>query len=320
MFDYEPGGPVTDAYKAWKYHWFPKVWPPQDEGDSEESHWWPVPTESIDELVCITEEDGRFWEEVTVIAPRWDKTDFVCPSHVECPYDGFDVPKIDNEDGWLNCVPCDVWTVIHGNSIGKDVNDIYYYGMEERHDAFNFDYARRRCRGPKDDLYSFYTTSMEDCSYLLARPQTPSPLFRTLAISELFLHIMSFLQSSLPKSPEVTPPVFHEPYYGYGDIYFGLVRDSGWMLPTTPADWEGWMAAGNPNPIRVGQWDWKTYLETFVWNGSIDTAVENRSMGEYGRPCALTRPDWFEWEVPPPKAEEDETDWSLTLSTLFDFE
>ncbi|KAI0042740.1 hypothetical protein FA95DRAFT_1564026 [Auriscalpium vulgare] len=148
------------------------------------------------------------------------------------------------------------------------------------------------------------TSRMEECGWLLARPTvfpkltkasnavrlppgapcgtTSALALRVLGISELFTHVMSFLESpplanyrdaSPARHPHVlrayaalqrTSRAFHALIAGRQDIYFALVRAAGWMLPVTPRDWAEWKAAGNPATIELAQWDWKAYVAVFV--------------------------------------------------------
>ncbi|KAI0272751.1 hypothetical protein BC834DRAFT_966721 [Gloeopeniophorella convolvens] len=419
MFEQKPmfcycyfcGGPLRDAYKTWKYRWLPEIWPTI----SEKPHllctgFFPeIENKSIDELVCITEEDGRYWEDGTVISRLWSDTGFVCPTSVKFPYAATRErePVVLGNNEWtsakkaepfltihrmclsyicrrLKITPHKLWCAIFPKPrpawLSKEYTLIRYNDyMDGRYDGYNFDYAMRHPYRDEDgnERYNFWTPTMKDCAWLLAHPSVfpklepakpsqthfsqpsqaqPSALFRVLSISELFSHIISFLRSPPPDSLDNIRPIIHQSMLSaytkllrtcqglhnllrhQQSVYFDIVRDSGWMLPTTPADWAGWKAVGNPTPIRVGQLDWRAYLETFVWYED-DRHVRNRwrlesmaaqfalptrpeyvdeggrssespewSVGEYGRPSRLTEPTMFTWEVPPERVEEDDTE------------
>ncbi|KAI0272750.1 hypothetical protein BC834DRAFT_966720 [Gloeopeniophorella convolvens] len=341
MFDSKPkfcycyfcGGPLRDAYKTWKYRWLPKIWPTV----SEEvrvlrncTGLFPkAEAQSIDELVCITEEDGRYWEDGTVISRLWKDTDFVCPTRVKFPYDGYKDPGpvVLGGKEWISARKAEPFLTIHRmclsymcrrlettpaklcNAIFPEPSramDVEAYRliqyddyMDDRYNGYSFDYARlyEWHDENRDYHHSFWTYSMKECTWLLAHPSVfpklelaspsqmhfhsqpsqtqPSALFRVLSISELFSHIISFLRQHPPHHPPKhafhvhnllrTCQGLHNLLGDQQGIHFGLVRESGWMLPTTPADWAGWKAIGNPTPIQVGQLDWRAYLETFSW-------------------------------------------------------
>ncbi|KAI0258077.1 hypothetical protein BC834DRAFT_975598 [Gloeopeniophorella convolvens] len=412
MFDYKPnfrycyfcGGPLRDAYEDWKYRWLPEKWRSISEEENPEcTGFYPeIEAESVDELddfVCITGEDGRYWGDATVVSCLWRNTDFVCPVRLDFPYDGRFGIEIGGNSQWaseknarpfltihrmclsyicrrLKITPRELWRTIfpkprpiwHTN----EHKLIRYDGMDGRYDGYYFDYAARDYfRGKEEELYCYQIWTMERCAHLLAHPSVfpelepvkpsqmhfsqpsqaqPPALFRVLSIGELFSHIISFLWSPSPDSPDDVRPVIHRSMLsthtsllrtcqglynllsGRQDVYFGLVRDSGWMLPTTPADWAGWKAVGNPTPIRVGQLDWRAYLKAFVRpeeNRHENRHIRNRwrlekmaaqfglptpreyeslpawSVGTYGRRSELTEPDLLAWEVPPAEGVEE---------------
>ncbi|KAI0058852.1 hypothetical protein BV25DRAFT_1918960 [Artomyces pyxidatus] len=242
------------------------------------------------------------------------------------------------------------------------------YDIEDRQgQEFEYAISRYGTRPDGKSEHWVDTDSMDACQWLLARPTVlpklspvpasarhPSPavtlpvpaLLRVLRIGELLQHVASFLETPPPRTPGDARVVAHPHLLrayagllrtsraahallaGRQDVYFALVRASGWMLPACPADWAEWRARGNPAVIEEGRWDWKTYLETCV--RLEDPHVRNRwrierilvqfgvptqfqhsgeevwQVGTAGRPAVLQEPEMFEWENVPSDSDSDE--------------
>lgn len=89
-------GPLGDPRPGWSYTLKPKdddAWPPVDGAWRSNPPGYPVPTDTIEDIITITDADARFWDDWVCVGPVWPE-DYVSPKwsvasmHLTytCPY------------------------------------------------------------------------------------------------------------------------------------------------------------------------------------------------------------------------------------------
>ncbi|KAJ7622321.1 hypothetical protein FB45DRAFT_798406 [Roridomyces roridus] len=176
-------------------------WPPAD-GKWLNPPGYPVPAASIKEIVCISTEDGKYWDAWSCVAPMWDKNGWVSP---DCVQNGYGAAiASDGSTAWRDaerylhihrgclsflCRRLSITPQILWESLYKDGSDyrkygeagngllyhLDYYGMKERCGQ-TFQYAVERFTESEDaegkstvDRW-FDPESMMETAWLLTRP------------------------------------------------------------------------------------------------------------------------------------------------------
>uniref|UniRef100_A0A0W0FR76 Uncharacterized protein n=1 Tax=Moniliophthora roreri TaxID=221103 RepID=A0A0W0FR76_MONRR len=203
-------GPLEDARVAWlNFLNAGSNWPPKD-GEWVNLPGYPVPTKPVDEIVTITPEDGKIWEDWVVVGPMWAES-WVSPP--ACDSDGYGGVEVDgketdewntNDEAFLrihrHCLsfvcrrnsltPRVLWESLYGSDadykrFGENGNGLLYcvryLDMTGRTGQF-FGYAAQRSydelKGPKPaEVYTWLDPeSMEDTKWILADPNIlPTP-------------------------------------------------------------------------------------------------------------------------------------------------
>lgn len=203
-------GPLSNARDVW-YAFLTEdnpdgEWPPED-GEWYNDAGYPVPTLPLDEIVTISDEDGRYWDASVGVTPNWPDT-FVTPLCMVGSYGDVSIPGVKDKlhlgsDPFLlihsaclsflcrhtGITPRELWESFYKENscyqmYGGELNGLLYcvnyYDMQER-SAQDFQYALKRY-GPPPEHPNLPETSwldpesMEDTKWLLARPtRLPTP-------------------------------------------------------------------------------------------------------------------------------------------------
>jgi len=252
--------------------------------------------------------DGEEWENWWAMELEGDDATYLC-IHRAC---------LSSLCRRLKTTPQSLWDTFHGReglnpghirSMISPLHCVRYYDIEGRQGQ-SFQYALEKIARSEDGNRTLWydPVSMYPCQWLLARPtilptldvrlldstttgileqfssSSNAAFVKTLAISELFDHILSFLESPRPAEPDpefiavVAHPdmlstllshlsisrTVHNLLLERQDIFFRLTCQSGWMLPVTPVDWIEWKAKRNPYPILSptlsNDLDWRRYI------------------------------------------------------------
>ncbi|KAK7062879.1 hypothetical protein VNI00_000376 [Paramarasmius palmivorus] len=206
-------GPLEDGRVSWiNFLDVGETWPPED-GKWLNPPGYPVPTKPVDEIVTITPEEGKMWEDWVVVGPMWGKS-WVSPP--ACDSDGYGGVEIDGKDTeeWnpqdqpflrihRHCLsfvcrhnaltPQELWESLYGpNADYKKFGGlgngllycVKYLDMTGRPEQF-FGYAAKRAyeefKGPKPKEVCTWLDpdSMEDTKWILSSPNRlpkPQPL------------------------------------------------------------------------------------------------------------------------------------------------
>ncbi|KAJ7652597.1 hypothetical protein B0H17DRAFT_1147339 [Mycena rosella] len=92
-------GPLCDARSAWLNYLVVAPgapWPPKD-GEWRNPPGYPVPSKSTEDIVCISPEDGAFWNNWVCVGPTWKKADWVSPP---CEQDDYGAIIIEGSSDW----------------------------------------------------------------------------------------------------------------------------------------------------------------------------------------------------------------------------
>nr|GAT48201.1 predicted protein [Mycena chlorophos] len=207
-------GPLENAHEAW--HDFlggqEDSWPPKDGEWRTNPPGFSIPTKSKNEIVRITPEDGKYWDDWVSVGPLWEPT-WVSP---RCEHDQRGEVFIDGSSDWqflegrprffiihrgclsfacrrLNVTPQGLWESFYkpgsdylryGEGLKGLLYALEYLDMDDRNQQF-FGYAIRRQAAGKDadgttiGIYWEDPDTMEDCVWLLTRPHClpmPPPL------------------------------------------------------------------------------------------------------------------------------------------------
>ncbi|KAM0517089.1 hypothetical protein ACHAPE_005201 [Trichoderma viride] len=203
-------GPLSNARDGW--HEFltegarDGEWPPGD-GEWYNEPGYPVPSLPLEEIVTISDEDGKYWDPSVGITPNWPDT-FVTPLCTVGSYGDVSIPGVKDKlhlgsDLFLlihpaclsflcrhtSITPRELWESFYKENscyqmYGGELNGLLYcvnyYDMQER-SGQDFQYALERQWPPleRPDLPQtrwFDPKSMEDTKWLLARPtRLPAP-------------------------------------------------------------------------------------------------------------------------------------------------
>ncbi|KAF7305274.1 hypothetical protein HMN09_00778400 [Mycena chlorophos] len=198
-------GPLDNAYEAW--HAFlgdqDDSWPPRDGGWRINPPGFAIPTKAKSDIVRITPEDGKYWDDWVSVGPLWEPT-WVSP---RCEHDQRGEVFIDGSSDWqflqgqphffiihrgclsfacrrLNITPQELWESFYkpgadylryGEHFDGLKYALEYYNMKDRNQQF-FGYAIQRQAAGKDadgttiGIYWEDPDTMEDCVWLLTRP------------------------------------------------------------------------------------------------------------------------------------------------------
>nr|GAT48196.1 predicted protein [Mycena chlorophos] len=200
-------GPLENAYDEW-YNFLARgakddSWPPRDGEWRNNPPGFAIPTKAKDEIVRITPEDGRYWDDWVSVGPLWEPT-WVSP---RCEHDQRGKVFIDGSSDWqdvegrprffiihrgclsfacrrLNVTPQDLWESFYKPGCdylrySEGFNGLQYaleyYNMEDRNQQ-SFGYAAQRTtykqitEGTRLVTYWNDPETMEDCVWLLTRP------------------------------------------------------------------------------------------------------------------------------------------------------
>ncbi|KAJ7346916.1 hypothetical protein DFH08DRAFT_780644 [Mycena albidolilacea] len=200
-------GPLCDARSAWLRYIEPDAgapWPPKD-GEWGNPPGYPVPSKPVEEIVCITPEDGSFWNDWVCVGPKWNG-DWVSPPCEEGSYGDI---FIDGSDDWqrhspgrylrihrgclsflcrrVGITPKLLWESLYqpGSDYLRygedDIGLLYclkYYDMDGRNGQ-SFGYAVER-QTPREDGSNCVDRwddpdSMDDTAWILSRPTCLTP-------------------------------------------------------------------------------------------------------------------------------------------------
>ncbi|KAG7099985.1 hypothetical protein E1B28_001778 [Marasmius oreades] len=209
-------GPLEDARAGWLYMLTEYMedddscqWPPKD-GQWINHPGYPVPTKPLEEIVTISDEDGKAWDDFVCVTPVWPET-YVSPS---CSVDSYSNVEIKGREDWntddqpylhihrmclsflcrRNAItPRELWDSFYGPDSDYHKYDeslnfkgllycVEYYDMEGR-GGQSFGFAPERYEPPpgRPDLTSTWwdPEGMEDTKWILSRPTVlpaPQPL------------------------------------------------------------------------------------------------------------------------------------------------
>ncbi|ESK86968.1 hypothetical protein Moror_3320 [Moniliophthora roreri MCA 2997] len=323
-------GPLEDAREGWMAFLRSPSWPPK------EGEWnppgYPIPTKSIDEIVTITAEDGRVWDDWVVVAPIWPE-DWVSPPASNC--DSYGGIEIDETRDWnpentnyfgihrlclsfltrrLAITPQAFWESVYKPPSSTEVyfgqddqgllRGIDYFDMDGRPDQF-FGYAILH----KDSECWHDPQSMDDTSWILARPSLlPTP------------HLLG--PSQIPRS-ETALPSQSCMLFGVPEL-FDMILDEILLCPGSTAADELMLddEVFDPPSALVAA---STLLSLSQVNRWFYHALKRQRQGAFLRaahnfgwmlPC--TPADWLEWpeELSPLSlALTQDYDWHAYLMT-----
>ncbi|KAJ7230016.1 hypothetical protein GGX14DRAFT_409817 [Mycena pura] len=233
-------GPLHDAHSAW--HKFLDAspaapWPPKD-GEWRNPPGYPVPSKSKEDIVCISREDGSFWNDWVCVGLRWNNSDWVSPP---CEGSRRGTILIDGSSDWqlegddrgrylcihrgclsflcrrLGITPEIFWRSVyqpvsydlqHGPAGNGPLYNLIYHDMDERYGLQEFGYAIAR-ETPREDEPDYFVDrwddpdSMEDTTWILSRP--------TILTPPMVIEASSPTPASEPTSPAVCMNVFSIP-------------------------------------------------------------------------------------------------------------
>jgi len=201
-------GPLSDAHYGWLDYLelTPGApWPPKD-GEWRNLPGYLVPSKSKEEIVCITPEDGAFWEDWVCVGPKW-KADWVSPP---CSHGAYGDIDIDGSSDWQNDDDAERYLRIHRGCLsfacrrlsitpkilweslykpgsdylkfGEDGNGLLYclkyYNMDGRNgQEFGYAITRQTPRIGEPNCVDSWDdpNSMEDTAWILTRPTRLTP-------------------------------------------------------------------------------------------------------------------------------------------------
>ncbi|KAJ7268700.1 hypothetical protein B0H12DRAFT_1096209 [Mycena haematopus] len=234
-----------------------------------------------------------------------------------------------------------------------------YYDMEGRNGQdFGYAVCRETPREDEPDCVDRWDDpdSMEDTAWILSRPTCLTPptvieasatavepsssaeCMQVFSVPELLNLVLSAVIEVSPhdvaKELKESAADFDAPSLILATqsllafcqgLFLLLASQYGWMLPSTPADWEEWQKRSGPElDLRLDQpLDWREYLLTFLrkeervvknrWRfhrmavqyarGRARPATETSpawrwSVGELGLPSSMVFPEASPWELP----------------------
>ncbi|KAI0272545.1 hypothetical protein BC834DRAFT_966556 [Gloeopeniophorella convolvens] len=316
------GGPPTNTYDDWRD--LLETWPPKDDG-----RWVPYPTKSRKETIRITKEDGAFWEDGTIVAQRWEDSEFVCPVKTHCP---FNVPEVDGDTSWwddddshpyliihrqclsyvcrrLNTTPSEMWKAmfpVHHLRVSNwhpEWPDLEYLEMERRQGQefiFAVDYMVVPPDGGKATFH-MDTNSMEECEWLLARP-TVFPKLQPASGPEI-------LEFSLSAS---VPPILR--VMRINELFtsiFSLIETS---APTDPASIRPVINADNLSSFTGLLRSCKAFYALL----SARQDIYFKFVVDSGWMLPATPSDWSEWKAAgnPSSISLGQWDWKTYLKAF----
>ncbi|KAJ6550867.1 hypothetical protein DFH09DRAFT_607181 [Mycena vulgaris] len=200
-------GPLADARTAWLDYLRlnPGVsWPPKD-GEWRNPPGYPVPSKPKEDIVCISPEDGSFWNDWVCVGPTW-KDGWVSPP---CEQTGYGGIIIEGDRDWddgvekylrihrgclsfvcrrLGITPRILWESLYQSGADYlrygEAGDgllycLKYYEMDGRHgQEFGYAVARETPQEDEPDSVDRWADpdSMEDTAWILSRPDSlPTP-------------------------------------------------------------------------------------------------------------------------------------------------
>ncbi|KAJ7511397.1 hypothetical protein B0H11DRAFT_1954978 [Mycena galericulata] len=200
-------GPLCDARSAWLSYLVTTPggpWPPKD-GEWRNPPGYPTPSKSKEDIVCITPEDGSFWNDWVCVGPRW-KDDYVSPPCVQGDYGAI---LIDGSSDWqdgserflrihrgclsficrrLDITPRTLWESLYqpgtdylryGEPAHGLLYCLKYYDMDGRNgQEFGYAVPQQTPREDDPDCVDRWDDpdTMEDTAWILTRPTCfPTP-------------------------------------------------------------------------------------------------------------------------------------------------
>jgi len=201
-------GPLCDAHSTW--HNFLDAtpgapWPPKD-GEWRNPSGYPVPSKLKKDIVCITREDGSFWNDWVCVGPKWKDSDWVSPP---CEDAGYGSILIEGTSDWQDddpgrylrihrgclsflCRRLGITPEIFWQSLYQPGSDylqygeagtgllycLKYYDMDGRNgQEFGYAITRQTPREDEPDCADRWDDpdSMEDTAWILSRPTILTP-------------------------------------------------------------------------------------------------------------------------------------------------
>ncbi|KAJ7615230.1 hypothetical protein DFH06DRAFT_1239912 [Mycena polygramma] len=193
-------GPLCDARSAWLSYLVvarDAPWPPKD-GEWRNPPGFPIPSKSKEDIVCITPEDGAFWNDWICVGPKW-KDGWVSPP---CEQGDYGEIFIDGSSDWQDgsqkylrihrgCLsflcrrvaitPRDLWESLYqpgadylryGEQVQGLLYCLKYYDVDGRNgQEFGYAIARQTPREDEPDCVDRWDDpdSMDDTAWILTR-------------------------------------------------------------------------------------------------------------------------------------------------------
>ncbi|KAK7005768.1 hypothetical protein R3P38DRAFT_2556032 [Favolaschia claudopus] len=204
-------GPLCDAHSKWLQFLSDdptNAWPPKD-GEWRNPPGYPVPSKAKEEIVCISPEDGQFWNDWVAVGPKWEQ-DWISPP---CEQGDYGAITIGGSSDWQDDDPGRYFVIHRGclsflcrhvgvtpkliwESLYTPESDymrygerstgllycLQYYDMEGRNgQEFGFAIERQTPREDDPDCVDRWDDpdSMDDTAWILTRPtsfETPVAL------------------------------------------------------------------------------------------------------------------------------------------------
>ncbi|KAJ6505832.1 hypothetical protein C8R47DRAFT_1243755 [Mycena vitilis] len=228
-------GPLCDARSAWLSYLGARdaPWPPKD-GEWRNPPGFPVPSKSKEDIVCITSEDGAFWNDWVCVGPKW-KDGWVSPP---CEQGDYGEIFIDGSSDWqdgsqkllrihkgclaflcrrVGITPQDLWESLYqpgadylryGEQGHGLLYCLKYYDMDGRNDQeFGYAIARQTPRQDEPDSWILTRPTCLPLSVILEAispsTSTPGPMSSTscmklFSVPELLNLVLSAIIEVLP--------------------------------------------------------------------------------------------------------------------------
>ncbi|KAF8210593.1 hypothetical protein K438DRAFT_1904035 [Mycena galopus ATCC 62051] len=290
-------GPLRDAHSAWLNYLSQNpgaAWPPKD-GEWNNPPGYPVPSKSKEEIICISPEDGSFWNDWVCVGPKW-KGDWVSPP---CEQGEYGAIIIDGSSDWqgddpgrylrihrgclsflcrhLCITPKLFWESLYqpGSDYLRygegEIGLLYclkYYDMDGRNgQEFGYAVTQQTPREDDPDCVDRWDDpdSMEDTAWILSRPTC--------------LTIPAVIETSQPNTPL-------EPIFGVPEL-LNLVspHDVAKELKESAADFDA------PSLISATQ----SLLAFCQVNRFFHAAIIHHRQGLFLLLASHTPADWKEW-------------------------
>ncbi|KAF8139463.1 hypothetical protein K438DRAFT_1879765 [Mycena galopus ATCC 62051] len=261
---------------------------------------YPVPSKSKEEIICISPEDGSFWNDWVCVGPKW-KGDWVSPP---CEQGEYGAIIIDGSSDWqgddpgrylrihrgclsflcrhLCITPKLFWESLYqpGSDYLRygegEIGLLYclkYYDMDGRNGQ-EFGYAVTQ-QTPREDDPDCSTAGTPGFHGGYSVDSEPPDLFDILRLLNLATNTPLEPSSNtqcmqvfgVPELLNLVNRFFHAAIIHHRQgLFLLLASQYGWMLPSTPADWKEWRDRSGPGfDLRLDQpLDWRAYLLTFL--------------------------------------------------------